>query len=292
MAHTIWKGAIQFGLVVLPVRTYAATDTVTNPPVHLLHRGCGSRIQQQLWCPVDQVKIDRSDTERGFEVAPERFVVLSDAEVDSLPVAAKHVITIEQFIRDSEVREATRFPRDTYFVGPESLGARSFALLRNTLGRRKLAGIGRVALRDREHVAVLEAFGPVLLLTTLAWPDEIRRPAEIGLPADGVPATAQERELADQLVAMMTRPFDRAAIPEQYRAALTALINAKADGLELVTPPQPQSPVLVDLMAALMASLKQAPAAKAREANEVAARSPRAPAGTRSRRPKALQGAA
>jgi len=276
--RAMWKGSINFGLVSVPVRLYLAVEPSAGPTAHVLHQACGSRIVMRQWCPIDDRALERYETVRAFEVAPEQYVVVSDEEIDGLPIPTKHVIGLEQFVRADEARSVTRFARQTYYVAPEPLGGLAYALLRDVLAECALVAVGLVTLRERERLAALEPFGQGLLLTTLAWPDEIRPMAELELPGEA--AVGRERAVALQLATALTNPFEPAAFRDGHRSALEDLVAAKVAGQAIVhAPTAPETPALVDLLAALEASV-----AEARRRREASAPEPIAPARPRRRR--------
>lgn len=258
--RSIWKGAIQFGLVVIPCKGYLGSD----PPAtgaHLLHAPCHGRVQQRLWCPTCEVDATRSETERGFEVAPDRWVVVSDAELETLPVRTLHAVDVLQFVPLAEAARLETWPRQTYYVAPEPLGRQAYALLRATLEDAGLVALSKIAIRDREHLATLRPLEDGLVLTTLAWPDEVRPISSLDLP----PRTAvpeAELALARQLVLAMARPFDPAAHRDEYAAALRALVESKAAGAAFSAPAAEPSAALADLVAALQASVAAAAASR------------------------------
>lgn len=253
--------SISFGLVNVPVGIYlAAADG--SPAFHLLCGRCHTRIQTRLWCPACDAAVARSEAVRGVEVARDQYAIVTDAELDELPVPTKRTISIEQFVKADEARSVTRFCRAAYYLEPEPLGILAYALLRNVLAEHALLAIGKITLRERERLAAIEPFGRVLLLTTLAWPDEIRSVAELDLPDDpAIPA--RERRVAGQLAAAMTETFEPAAYRDGHRIALDALIEGKSVGSALVGPSAAETTApLIDLMAALEASMANARAAR------------------------------
>ncbi len=262
MPRAMWRGAIQFGLVTIPLRLYLATES-KGVSFNMLHAECGTRIQMQTWCPVHERAIPRSETVKGYEVAPGQYVVITDEDLASVPLRTVHAIEIERFVPASDLA-ALRFVKQAYYLEPEPIGRKAFALLRDVLADRALTAIGKVVLTNREHLAALDPFGGTLLLSTLYWPDEIRASGELDLPAAGEAGIRPaERAMAEQLVAAMTETFDPAAYRDEYRAALLAIIEAKAAGEAPAPPVEAPSPTVVDLMAALEASVAAARAAKA-----------------------------
>ncbi len=262
MPRSMWRGAIQFGLVTIPLRLYLATES-RGVSFNMLHAECLSRIQMKTWCPVHDRAITRSETVKGYEYAPGQYVVVTDEDLESVPLKSVRSIEIERFVPSSDLA-ALRFVKQAYYLEPEPLGRKAFMLLKEVLADRALTAIGKVVITNREHLAALDPFGPTLLLSTLYWPDEIRPAGELDLPAaEATAVKPAERAMAEQLVAAMTEPFDAAAYRDEYRDALVAIIEAKVAGEAPVAVAAPPSPTVVDLMAALEASVAAARAAKA-----------------------------
>lgn len=274
MARTAWKGAIEFGIVVFMVRLYLATE-LKGVAFHLLHASCGSRIQMKIWCPVHGAAITRAETVKGYEYATDECVSISDADLEAVPLKTVHAIEIEGFSAAAEVAPWARYAKQTYYVAPEPIGLRAASLLASVLAKRRLVAVCKVVLTNREHLALLDAVEGALMLTTVCWPDEVRPAAEAALPA--VPLKPAERAMADQLVSAMTVPFDPAAYKDEYRAALTAVIERKVAGLAPAGSTTPQrAGTIVDLMAALEASVAAARAKAAASASAVSTTEPTA----------------
>lgn len=259
MARAMWRGAIQFGLVTIPVRLYLATEAKTQISFHLLHAADGARIQMKIWCPAEEKIIPRSETVRGYEIAPDRYVVVTDEDLAKVPLKTVRAIEIEQFVERSAAESAVRFVKQAYYVEPEPIGRKAFALLREVLAEAGLTAICKVVIKDREVLAAIDPFDRALLLSTLHWPDEIRSVAELDLPDGEIEIKPAERAMARQLVEAMTAPFDPAAYRDEYREAVMAIIQAKAEGLEPEAAPEEEpAAAVIDLMKVLEASVAAA----------------------------------
>jgi DNA end-binding protein Ku len=257
----MWKGAIEFGLVTIPVKLFLATES-KGVSFHMLHSECHGRIQMKTYCPTDDEYIERSDTVRGFELAPDRYVVVTDADLAAVPLKTVRSIQIEQFIPVDADGNASRFVKGAYYLEPEPIARKAFFLLKQVLAERGLRAVAKIVLRDREQLAILDPFASTMLLSTLYWPDEIRSAAELALPEDEVQIKPTERAMAEQLVAAMTGEFDPAAHHDEYREALVAIIAAKSAGAEIAEPSPVATQGLGDLMAALEASVAVAKAGR------------------------------
>jgi DNA end-binding protein Ku len=261
MARSMWKGAIQFGLVTIPVKLYLATES-KGVSFNMLHAACHGRIQMKTYCPTDDAYIERSDTVRGYEIAPGQYVVVTDEDLAAVPLKTVRSIEIEQFVSVQDAAEKTRFVKQSYYLEPDPVARRAFCLLKGVLAANGLRAIGKIVLRDREQLVALDPFASTMLLSTLYWPDEIRNVDELQLPKDEVEVKPAERAMAEQLVAAMTIAFDPAAYHDEYREALLSIIEAKAAGAEIAEPPPTQAAGVTDLVAALEASVAAAKAAR------------------------------
>lgn len=267
MARAMWKGAIEFGLVTIPVKLYLATES-KGVSFHMLHDECHGRIQMKTYCPTDDVFIERSDTVRGFELAPDRYVVVTDDDLAAVPLKTVRSIQIEQFVPVAEDGQTTRFIKQAYYLEPEPVARRAFFLLKQILAERGLRAIAKIVMKDREQLASLDPLASTMLLSTLHWPDEIRNVGDLALPEDEVQIKPAERTMAEQLVAAMTGEFDPAAYRDEYREALLQIIEAKAAGQEISEPVAAPAAQLTDLMAALEASVAAAKAGRAERSTE------------------------
>jgi DNA end-binding protein Ku len=231
----------------------------------MLHETDLSRIQMKIWCPEDEQVISRGDTVKGYEYAPDQYVVISDEDLEKVPLKTVRSIEIEQFApRDSATAEHIRFIKQAYYVEPDKIGRKAFYLLRQVLAERNLTAICKVVIRDREALAALDPFEDTMLLTTLHWPDEIRAMSELDLASEELEFKPAEVRMAEQLVETMTGEFDPARYKDEYREALLKVIEAKIEGVELAQPePVEESASIVDLMKLLEASVKAATDAKA-----------------------------
>jgi DNA end-binding protein Ku len=253
-------GTLNFGLVSMPVKLYSA---VTNKSVHFnqLHGADNARIQQKRVCSADGEEVPYEEIVKGYELAPERYVVIEDAELAALAPEATRTIEIEDFV---EIDEIDRIYFDQpYYVVPNRGGARSYKLLLQAMRETGKVAIARVVLRSRERLVAVHPREDVLMMTTLTYADEVNPTSELReLGGEEESAAVGERELdvARRLVESLAEPFDITRYRDTYREAVLDLIDRKAGGEEIVVEPRPtvetlQSP---DLMGALQASLERA----------------------------------
>jgi DNA end-binding protein Ku len=239
----------------------------------MLHESCLSRIQMKVFCPHHDQVVSRAETVKGYEYAKDQYVVISDADLARVPLKTVRSIEIEKFVPATATEaEPSRFVKQAYYVEPEAIGRKAYALLREVLAEQGLAAVCKVMIKDREALAALEPHGPAMLLETLHWPDEIRSTEELDIPTDDVEVKPAERAMAAQLIAAMTGSFDPAEYRDEYRAALQEVIEAKVEGRQLAeSEAPPAGGQLVDLMAMLEASVSAARSAKSNRALEEAA---------------------
>jgi DNA end-binding protein Ku len=268
----MWRGAIEFGLVTIPVRLYLATESRGGLSFHMLHADDHRRIQMKVHCP-EHGEIKRSETVRGFEWAKDQYVVLDQSDFEAVPLKTVHSIEIEQFVPAQLDEGGTRFVKGSYYLEPEPVGRKAFSLLRNVLAESEVQAVCKIVLKDREHLAALDPYGPTMLLSTLYWPDEVRDVAELDLPVEEETFKPAEVEMARQLVQALTGEFDPARYKDEYREALLQVIENKIAGLPVEAPaPEPETSKLTDLMSVLEASVAAARAEAAEPPAEAGSR--------------------
>ncbi len=274
MARSMWRGAIQFGLVTIPVKLYLATES-KGISFNMLHASCLNRIQMKTYCPFHDEVISRGDTVKGYEHAKDQYVVVTEENLAAVPLKTVRAIEIEKFVPARPADgEPVRFVKQAYYLEPEAIGRKAFSLLRAVLAERGLTAMCKVVIKDREALAALDPHASTMLLQTLYWPDEVRALGELDLPEEAPEFKPAELAMADQLVGAMTGAFDPTEYRDEYREALTSVIEAKVEGRETVGPAEPEAGgQLIDLMAALEASV-----AAARAAREAATSGPAVPA--------------
>jgi len=267
MARSMWRGAIQFGLVTIPVKLYLATES-GGIGFNLLHEKDLSRIQMKIYCPVDDEVIPRSETVRGYEWSKGRYVVLTDEDFEAVPLKTVRAIEIELFVDAHREGQGVEFVKQAYYLEPDPVGRKAFELLRQVLADSNKTAICKIVLKDREQLAAINPFNKTMLMTTLHWPDEVRSLEELNIPDEPIEVKPAERKMAEQLIESMTGVFSPENYHDDYRQALMAVIEAKVAG-EAPTPAKKVEPTRIgDLMAALEASV--AAARDARRAGETA----------------------
>jgi DNA end-binding protein Ku len=257
--RSMWKGAISFGLVMIPIKLYAATEQ-KDITFRQVHREDGGRIRFRRVCSIDGAEVPYEDVAKGYELPTGEMVVLTDEDLAELPLPTTRNIEVLHFL-PAEQLDPILLNR-SYFVEPESSGARAYVLLRDALERSGKVALALVALRQRESLATLRTRDGLLVLETLLWPDEVRTPAFPFLE-DDIEVRSQELKMAASLIESMTVDFDPGAYHDSYREALQELVNAKIEGRELVQPESPAEAAeptsLADALKASLAAAREAP---------------------------------
>ncbi len=264
MARSMWRGAVQFGLVTIPVKLYLATESNAGLSFNLLHKTCLTRVQMRTWCPFHEEYISRADTVRGFEYAKGQYVVIDDADLENVPLKTVRSIEIETFVPARRDGETAKFVKSAYYLEPEAVGRKAFYLLQDVLREDGLSAICKIVIKDREALAAIDPYQRTMLLSTLYWPDEVRSVEELDLPDEQQTFKPAEVAMARNLVAAMTTEFDPAQYHDEYRAALQKVIEAKVAGEEVERPAEAPKAAgkLVDLMSVLEASVAAARATR------------------------------
>ncbi|HET7529662.1 MAG TPA: Ku protein [Mycobacteriales bacterium] len=254
--RSIWKGAISFGLVTIPVKLYSATEE-RDVSFHQVHREDGGRIRYKRVCQIDGDEVPYSDIAKGYELASGEVVVLTDEDFADLPLTTSRTIDVLEFVPLEQV-DPIYFAK-SYYLEPDAAGAKPYVLLREALEKSGRVALVKVALRQRESLATLRVRDGVFVLEMMLWPDEVRE-AEFGFLDEDIDVRPQELQMAQSLIDTLSGDFQPEQYSDNYREALQALIEAKVEGREVVQPEQPagDTGTVVDLMAALRASVEAA----------------------------------
>src|SRR5579875_1350223 len=258
--HSMWKGAISFGLVMIPVKLYAATEQ-KDIAFRQVHREDGGRIRFRRVCSIDGQEVPYEDVAKGYELPTGEMIVLTEEDMADLPLPTTRNIEVLHFM-PAEQLDPIMLNR-SYLIEPEAAGTRAYVLLRDALADSGKIALARVALRQRESLASLRARDGQLILETLLWPDEVR---EIAFPfqQEEVDVRPQELSMASSLIDSMTADFDPGAYHDGYREALQELVTAKAEGREVMQPAEeaaaPEPASLADALRASLAAVRGGPA--------------------------------
>jgi DNA end-binding protein Ku len=268
MPRSIWKGVLSFSMVAIPVRMYLATESGSTVSFNLLCPEHKSRIKNKRWCAEGDHEIGWGDTVRGYEYEKGQYVIMEDEDLEQLPLKSSKSIDIAGFIKDEEL-DAPVYYQSAYYLEPEKAAAKPYALLKKTLERTGRVAIAKFALRERERLVSLRALDGAILLNTLHWPDEIRSIEDLDLPED-VKVTEAELKMAENLVEAMAMEFEPDQFKDEYKQAVLKVVRAKVEGREdLVEAPEVEAETtVVDLMAALKASVEKAKAGEKKTGRE------------------------
>jgi DNA end-binding protein Ku len=254
--RSIWRGAVSFGLVSIGVKLYSATED-HDIKFHQVHAEDGGRIKYQRVCSIDGEPVEYSDIAKGYELPDGQLVILTDDDFDDLPLASRREIEVLEFVDQDEI-DPIHFEK-TYYLEPDAPATRPYVLLRDALENAGQVAITKIAIRQRESLAALRVREGVLVLHTMRWPDEIRRP-EFAFLDEDVTVRPQELQMAEALISSMSGTFDASEFSDDYTAAMTALLEAKQSGGEVQPVPETADPgaAVVDLMSALRRSVERA----------------------------------
>ena len=256
--RTLWRGAISFGLVSIPIRVYTATEEKTLK-FNQLHESDHGRIKYKRVCSKDGEEVPYDEIVKGFEYEKDRYVILTDEELDAVPVESTRTIDIAQFVDRAEIDPV--YYKKTYYLGPEEAGVKAYQLLRDALREGDRVGIAKVSFRDKEHLAAVRLMDDVLVLDTMFWPDEVRE-AEFPELEKKPKVSDKELQMATSLIENLTEPFKPEAYTDEYREALLDIVEKKVEGEEIEVVEAPEPTKVVDLMEALKASVEQTKAKK------------------------------
>ena len=256
MARSIWSGAISFGLVNVPVKLYSA---VSRKAVrfHQLHDADGVRIQQKRVCPADGEEVPYDNIVKGYELSPDRYVVVTPEELEGLDPKKTRTIDIEDFVELGQI-DPIYFDHP-YYLAPDKGAAKAYALLLAAMRETGRVAIARVVIRSKEHLTAIRATGDVLTMATMLFADEVVPTDRIDEMPDEV-GEASEREvaMARQLIESLSSDFDPSKYRDEYRERVMDLIERKAEGEEIAIQPAEEPEKVPDLMAALEASIAAA----------------------------------
>jgi len=287
MPRSIWTGAISFGLVSVPVKLYSAVNRKTVR-FHQLNKATGSRIAQKRVDPTTGDEVPYEDIVKGYELSPDRYVVIEPEELDALDPVRTRTIDIEDFVELAQIDPI--FYDHPYYLAPGPGGAKPYRLLLEAMRDTGRVGVARVVIRSKEQLVAIRPMGDVLGMATMLFADEVVPPDTLDdVPDAGeVKTTKRELDIAKQLVDSLADDFEPTKYRDEYRDEVLALIERKAAGEQIAVQParEEESAPVPDLMSALKASLD---AVKARDAkgNGAPAPKPRAKA-----KPKASPAAA
>jgi DNA end-binding protein Ku len=252
----LWKGAITFGLISIPVRLYSAVES-KSLKFHLLHAEDQGRVRYKRVCTKCGKEVSWDDLVRGYEYSKDHYVIFTDEELEGLDVDSIKAIDVVTFVPISQIDPI--YYDKTYYVAPDAPGVKAYRLLADAMHAEEQVGVAKVALRDKEHLATVRLKEDVFVLETMHWPDEIREPEFEELDMK-VQVRDPEVKMARQLIQQLSGDFHPEEFKDEYRERLQATAERKIEGQEVAVAAEPSeepAPV-VDLMEALKASVADA----------------------------------
>ena len=268
--RAIWKGAVSFGLVSVPVKLYSATES-HDISFRQVHAKDGGRIKYQRVCSIDGEEVAYADIAKGYETDDGEMVILDDDDLAQLPANSSREISVEKFVPSDQIDPMML--EKSYYLEPEKSGLKPYALLRDALKESDRMAVVTVSLRTRMTPAVLRVRDDVLVLQTMMWPDEIRNP-DFGSLRDVEPAKPQELKMAQLLLDTLAGDYDPSEFEDDYAAAVQELVEAKLAGGEVKRTKEaaPSAGEVVDLLAALQKSVAAAKTARGEDTGDAAER--------------------
>jgi DNA end-binding protein Ku len=251
--RSVWRGAISFGLVHIPVRLYAATED-RDVKFRLLHAACGTPIRYRRVCETCDHEVQQEELVTAFESGGGQFVVVTEEEKAAIPLPQTRVIQILDFVDLAQIDPA--YYNRTYFLEPAEGGAKAYALLKEAMERAARVAISKVVLRSKESLAAVRVWGRVLAMETMFFPDELRSAEALAGVAEEVRFHPNELEMASQLIGNLSGDFHPEKYVDEYRQALLGLIEDKIAGREIVEAPEPARERVMDLVEALRRSVE------------------------------------
>ena len=255
--RAIWKGAVSFGLVSVPVKLYSATES-HDVQFRQVHAKDGGRIKYKRVCSIDGEEVEYADIAKGYETDDGQMVILDDDDLAELPSSSSREISVEKFVPSEQIDPMML--EKSYYLEPDKAAAKPYALLREAIREADRMAVVMVSLRSRMTTAVLRVRDDVIVLQTMMWPDEIRKPDFAGLDATESAAKPQELKMARMLVDTLAGDYDASEYEDDYASAVEALVKAKLEGGEVKAAPveEKKSGEVVDLLAALQRSVEAA----------------------------------
>jgi DNA end-binding protein Ku len=255
--RTIWKGAISFGLVNIPIRLATATNK-KNIKFRMLHKECKTPVDMVRYCPVCDTKVEYDDLVRGYEYEDNKYVVLHDEDFDNIPVKSTKTIDIVDFVKLEEIDPV--YYIKTYYLGPAEGGEKPYLLLKRALEKTNKVAISKITIRNKESLAVIRVMEDVLTLETMYFADEVRTAEGLDIKnlEEKVKISTKEEELAIEIVNNLTDKFEPEKYTDEYREELMKIIRGKIEGKDDVEIPEVDRTEnkILDLMEKLRASVE------------------------------------
>jgi len=250
--HTVWKGAISFGLVHVPVKMFTATED-KDVSMRYIHDVCGTPISYVRKCKTCDIDVDWKQIIRGYEYEQGHFVLFTKEELDALAGKTTKEIKILDFVNLQEIDPV--YFQKTYYLSPAETGANAYSLLKEAMEKTGKIAIAKVTIRSKSSLAALRIIDRCIAMETIFYPDEIRKIDHVPQLPDPITVNEQELTMAEMLINQLSSTFDPEKYSDDYRQGLLEAIEQKIAGKEVQVVPQPETDNVLDLMAALQASL-------------------------------------
>lgn len=281
--QAIWKGTLAFGMVSIPIRLYSAIED-RDVSFHQVHDEDAGRVRYHRVCTVCGKEVPYADLAKSFELPSGETVMLTDEDFANLPLPTTKTVELVAFVPAGQI-DPLALARG-YYLEPEAAGRKPYELLRAALERTKRVGLAKVAVRNKESLAVLRPRGDALALQTMLWPDEVRK-AQFDVLEREVSVSDAELRMAHTLIEAMASDFAPETYHDGYREALLSVIEAKTAGRDVAAQPPPAEPTPpLDLITALQASVEAAQAARSESVDVPTQRTSPSPSTKRTRRPR------
>ena len=269
-ARSIASLTVSFGLVSIPVKLYSATEASKAVSFNLLHKGCGSRLKQQYLCIKEEIPVAREDMVKGYEFAKDQYVTFTPDELKAMEETGTHMAEITEFVPLESV-DPVYFDK-AYYLAPDKGGAKPYALLASALRESKRCALGRWAARGKQYIVMIRPVDDGLVMQQLLYAGEVRTMKDLDIPKTEVKPA--ELKLAQQLIEQQTsETFDPSAYTDDVAVRIEAAVQRKVDGQEVTMAEAPEGGAqVIDLMAALRASLEKKAPARAKPAEPAAER--------------------
>lgn len=253
--RTIWKGAISFGLVSIPIKLFPATEQ-KDVKFRFLHKTCQAPLRYQRVCSACGQEVSQDDIVRGYEYETGRYVIIHEEDFEKVPDERTRTIDIVDFVSLEEI-DPIYFDK-TYYLAPGEVGEKAYALLRQAMGETGKIAVAKVVIRNKESLAVLRGYRDYLVMETIFYPDEIRDPAQLPGFNREIKPHDNEMKMARELIENLATDFKPDKYTDEYRKKLLDMIRAKIEGEQIAIPEVAAKGKVVDLMEALKASVEVA----------------------------------
>lgn len=250
--HTVWKGAISFGLVHVPVKMFSATED-KDISMRYIHKTCITPLSYVRKCQTCEKEVEWEEISKGYEYEPGRFVIFEKDELETISGEANKEIKILDFVNLTDIDPV--YFQKTYYLGPGDTGSGAYHLLLDSMRQTGKIGIAKVSIRSKSSLAAIRVIENCLAMETIFYPDEIRPISQVPNLPEKVTVNEREMEMAKMLISQLSTPFEPEKYKDEYRGRLLEAIEHKVAGEEVQAAPTLQKTSVIDLMAALQASL-------------------------------------